>query len=372
MADTAEIAVEGVEAGGASNAVRPLSVGPASTMSTSYSSGPISRLLAWLDGLPGRGWWFVGLLALVLAAWGTGVLWATGQVPAGTLDISVLILVAYAPYTLAVLMVGRYVALSSLETFWPATGWPAADRPAWVYQFVNTPRRVEFAAMVVGVAGGVAAFIAAPASVVAAGPNSLDYALAVVPIFIAGYGMTALAVVISTRWLLLVMRIHREATAIDPFDKAPIYAFSRMTVVSGLATVISIYYTFAVNAASQEGNVPSLTFLAVGFVGGLIAFVGPLWGIHVRIAREKDNLARDVERRINRVAGELYEDIDSGSLEAAGQYSGLLSTLTSLRERIGHLPTWPWPPNLFRGFVTALLLPIVIYVLTRVIATYVG
>jgi hypothetical protein len=32
------------------------------------------------------------------------------------------------------------------------------------------------------------------------------------------------------------------------------------------------------------------------------------------------------------------------------------------------LPTWPWPPQLLRGFVSALLLPIVIFVLTRVIS----
>lgn len=44
---------------------------------------------------------------------------------------------------------------------------------------------------------------------------------------------------------------------------------------------------------------------------------------------------------------------------------------STLRQRIEHLPTWPWPPQLLRGFVSALLLPLLIYVLTRVLANFV-
>jgi hypothetical protein len=45
-----------------------------------------------------------------------------------------------------------------------------------------------------------------------------------------------------------------------------------------------------------------------------------------------------------------------------------LTGLGALRERIVRLPTWPWPPQIFRGFVSALLLPIVVFILTRLVA----
>jgi len=339
-------------------------------MTTSYRPGPFSRLLAWLLASPGRGWWAVLLTVVVLLAWGNGVLWVSGQLAIGALDTDVTVLVAYAPYGLAALLLGLPVALQALETFWPATGWPEDERRVWIYQFTNTPARIELPALLLGSVGGLAALVATPSSIVATKPDSLDYYLAVAPLFIAGYAMAALAFVISTRWLWLVTRIHREAEAVDPFDRAPVYAFSRLTVTTGLVYVVAVYYTFTMNAAYQVGNVPSLAFMAVVLVAGLAAFVLPLWGIHGRIVREKEQLAREVERRIDSVAGVLYADIDSGSYEAAGTYSGLLATLGSLRERVAHLPTWPWPPNLFRGFVTALLLPIVIFILTRVISTY--
>ena len=47
-------------------------------------------------------------------------------------------------------------------------------------------------------------------------------------------------------------------------------------------------------------------------------------------------------------------------------------SLITLRDRASRLPTWPWPPQLLGGFVSALLLPVVVYLLTRFASTLVG
>jgi hypothetical protein len=52
--------------------------------------------------------------------------------------------------------------------------------------------------------------------------------------------------------------------------------------------------------------------------------------------------------------------------------SDALAGMTTLRDGIQRLPTWPWPPQLLRGFVSALILPLVIYVLTRLVSTSFG
>jgi hypothetical protein len=308
-------------------------------------------------------------IAVALFAWGQGVLWVTGLVPFGTLDLNVVTLLAYGPYGLAGLLIGRHIARRSLETFWPATGWLDKDRPSWAFQFDNTSFGLETAAVVLGVAGAIAALIGAPSSVVGTGQDRPVYFVAFAPIFLLGYSIATVGIVTSTRWLVLVSRIHRDATAIDPFDRGPIYAFSGLTVTVGLIYVIAVYYAMSVNAAYQAGNLPSLAFLGVSILAGVAAFVAPLWGIHVRITRERAKLLRDVERRINQVAQRLYELVDTGALDSTKTVNDLLSGLNALRDRILRLPTWPWPPNLFRGFITALLLPIVIYILTRVIST---
>jgi hypothetical protein len=49
-----------------------------------------------------------------------------------------------------------------------------------------------------------------------------------------------------------------------------------------------------------------------------------------------------------------------------------LAGLNAMRERIVHLPTWPWPPQLLGGFISALLLPVIAYLLTRLVSTLLG
>jgi len=44
----------------------------------------------------------------------------------------------------------------------------------------------------------------------------------------------------------------------------------------------------------------------------------------------------------------------------------------SPNRRIARLPTWPWPPNVLRGFLSALLLPVLVYVASRLIGGQVG
>jgi hypothetical protein len=64
----------------------------------------------------------------------------------------------------------------------------------------------------------------------------------------------------------------------------------------------------------------------------------------------------------------MYARIDAGAFDSTKVINDSLGGLTALRDRIAHLPTWPWEPQLFRGFVSALLLPIVLFLLTRVIS----
>jgi hypothetical protein len=68
----------------------------------------------------------------------------------------------------------------------------------------------------------------------------------------------------------------------------------------------------------------------------------------------------------------MYRRIDAGEFDGTKVMSDALAAVAPLRDRIQRLPTWPWPPQLLRGFVSALVLPLVIYVLTRLVSTSLG
>jgi hypothetical protein len=319
-----------------------------------------------------RGLWVYPALALVLLAWGHVILWASGRIPFGSIDVTVATGVAYGPYVLAVFAITNRVALRSLAAFWPATGWPDSERPMWAYRFVTLPRGADLLSLAIGIPLAIGAFLSAPASFLGAADTRWYLAVAFLPSMILGYAGFPLIVLHTVRQLRLVMRIHREATAIDPFDREPVYAFSRLTVVTGLAYVLVGYYGLAVNGAFQAGNVISILTLAGSFAVGMVTFVVPLWGIHDRLVHEKGELLAQAERRLGKVAVEMDRRIDAGSFGTTKEITDTLAGVTLLRERVARLPTWPWPPQVLRGFLSALLIPVVVYIASRLIGGQVG
>ncbi len=61
---------------------------------------------------------------------------------------------------------------------------------------------------------------------------------------------------------------------------------------------------------------------------------------------------------------------DAATLEL-GRADGLNKTLASLiqeRELFGRLPTWPWSTTTLRAFVSAILLPLLLFVAQRALS----
>jgi hypothetical protein len=338
-----------------------------------YRPGALSRFLAWVDTLPLHGWWVFAAYWALLVISAHMVLWGSGLLAVGSIDRSIAVGVPYGPFALAGLAYLNGVAKRAVAAFWPATGWPEADRAAWTYRFVTTPGGYGWLCLGIGIALALGSFALAPTTALATGPTDRAVLLvAYFPSLIAGYAALPMGIIHIGRQLRLVARIHREALAIDPFDRAPLYAFSWLTAQAGLLFLIITYYSLTVNGAFQQGNVVSLAGLAVGFLTGAACFVVPLWGIHGRLVTEKDRLLGDVDQRAARLGAEMFARIDAGAFDATKAVSDGLTGVGALRERITRLPTWPWPPQLFRGFLSALLLPVVVYVVSRIVGGQIG
>lgn len=333
-----------------------------------FQQSAITRFLTWTDTLPGHGWWVFAAIFAAQIAWGQAVLWQAGRLPVGAIEVNLTTLAVYGPFALGGVAFGNWLVKRAVAAFWPATGLPADDRGAWIVEFIQMPSRLAVLALVIGAVGGVAALLVAPASVLGPEAGRMSVYLAYGPAFVLGYGAAAFGFVQTLRWLRRVARLHREATAIDPLDRAPVYAFSGLTAPVGLAYVLTAYFSLTVNAAFQAGNLVSLGFIGAGTLTGIAAFIAPLWGIHDRLTREKEVRLRDVERHLGRLERELYARVEAGAFETTKVIIDTYAGVDALRERVARLPTWPWPPELLRGFVSALLLPIVVFLLTRVIS----
>jgi len=340
-------------------------------MTTRDRPGVLSRVLGWADRLPGHGWWVYPLLFVLSLAWSHVVVWATGQVPIGEFLPLLVVGHFYAPFLLGATAWINGSSGRALASFWPATGWPDDEREAWRRRFVASPGRWDVLLVAIGIVVAIVAFLSAPASSLPSGDRAILF-VAYLPPAALGYSVALLAIAHSAYQLRLVARIHRQATAIDPFDRVSLYAFSSLTAQTGLMFVVIGYYALTVNGAFQAGNVTAIVMLGAAFAIGIACFVLPLWGIHGRLVREKEDLIRDAEVRVNRLGDEMYRRIDAGQFDATKVVSDALVGVTDLRKRIVDIPTWPWRPQVLSGFLSALLLPVAIFLITRALASQLG
>jgi hypothetical protein len=335
-------------------------------MPAPYAPSGLNRLFAAVERLPGGGWWVYPLTFVALVLYHHASLWATGSVPLGSLSLDGVPGIAYGPYMFAASHYFTRVAGRAIEVFRPASGLSDADYALRRDELVTLPGGRLWLPLLIGAIVGVGSILSASAVAIAPyGGTRLTALVVLGPAAVFGYGMALVVFYQAIRQLRAVDRLHREATAIDLFDTAPIYAFSRLTVRIGSGAIFAVYYALVANSAFQTGNAFSIVVIAGAIPLGVACFILPLWGIHGRLTAEKSALVRGVSLRAQALQEELYRRVDASSLAGVKDVTDALGGIHATREQIGRLPTWPWPPQVLRGFISAILLPVMVFLITR-------
>ena len=105
-------------------------------------------------------------------------------------------------------------------------------------------------------------------------------------------------------------------------------------------------------------------------VVAIVTFVWPLLGIHGRLKQEKQRLLRESSQRLEATMTELHNRVDAGELQSMNELHVTISSLEIEQSMLTRIPTWPWRPGTLRGVVTALLLPLIVFVLQYVLQRF--
>jgi hypothetical protein len=81
-------------------------------------------------------------------------------------------------------------------------------------------------------------------------------------------------------------------------------------------------------------------------------------GIHRLLVEEKTRMQNEAALRFEAVVDELHQRVDSGNLQGMDELNDAISSLQVERDALRAAPTWPWPPETVRLLVTALALPL--------------
>ena len=316
----------------------------------------VDRALAAVDRLPGpsEAWFAAG--GVVLALIGHLALWLTGDLAFWGLATELVIAPIMAGLLLALVAFMRRTADSAFDDFRPALADPAVE-DSERHRLLAIPDR--------------AFVISAIATTVLTSSLALTFGRAPRPptaevVITAGWIIFSiiLGLVIAQIFsqLRAVRHLSEVARNIDVLSPGPVAALSRVTSVGGIGMLI---FVAAANVALPTTAQSYVVLDVVIIILAIVAFVSPLQVMHTRLSRQKGDLLAASTARLKTVLESLHSAVDAHDYTSADGLNKMVASTVAERDLLARLQTWPWTPTTIRGFASALLLPVILFVITR-------
>jgi hypothetical protein len=340
-----------------------------------YAPSWLDRLMDAVGRIPGPYWLIYLILGILLALARTIIAWVDGSYPVGTFFAVHVIDGLIPAYFLFAMHLLDDLARRAMADYRPRLRGGDAEYETLTYRLTTMPFRTSLVVGILALAEGaiyipvllspvdIAAshYLTSPAAVVA------DTVLSILAgVFMVTFGFHTL------RQLWLISRIYTRHTDVSIFDTGGLYALSRVTAVTAVALLFFTYIYFALYITNGSINsVINGVVVAIIVLGALLAFVVPLWGAHRLLQRAKNQRQSEIAHRIEAAANSLHAQADAATYtEEVGHIKTTLDALLVERGVVSKASTWPWEPDAVRAVLTAVLLPIFIWILTRVLERF--
>ena len=330
-----------------------------------YHGSWMDWLVRGIGQLPVPAWLFYAVLLMVLAFANNAVFWLDGSLSLGAFHRTRLTDSVYIMLFIAVYDHLRLVASRSFQRFRPLL--PADDIEArgMEYRLSTLPRRLGWLALFLGAS-------LAPV-LIADNPQAFGVDVALTPLpriyqyFNTAVSMACLSVVViqTIRQLRLVTELHRRASGIDLFQLGPVHALATFCASAGIGLTLFMLF-FAIAEASTFTELNLLFLVGIALLA-ISVFLIPLLGMRIRLRDEKARLIGEANAGIERTVGRIHDRVNSDKYDDMGGLNSALSALVAERGLLQGISTWPWEVSTLGGFVSSLLLPIVLLFVARLL-----
>jgi hypothetical protein len=171
--------------------------------------------------------------------------------------------------------------------------------------------------------------------------------------------------------LKMISRIYTEYTQVNLFKMKPLYAFSNISAITAGALAAITYGWILVNP-DQVLTAPAILLNILIFLLALATFIWPQLGIHALQEAEKDRLLEEINLRLEAVMQKVHRDVDVGNLENMTELNMTLTTLELELNAVKRINTWPWQPETVRWLITALVLPLGLWIIQFILQRVMG
>ena len=330
-----------------------------------YRASWVDRLTGWIAGLPGPTWVPYAIVSAVVGLAVHAAAWIDGFLAPGDIDLFLGSLAIYVVISLAAIQFLDHRATLAWKTFRPVASLTDEQAERILFELTTLPARAVLGWTIVGLIVAVLTAAAGYGQPIDLAGEPITFVVTM-PLAAISYVTGAVLVYHTIRQLRLISRLQGDVERIDLLDAGPLHAFSAVTALTGGMLVAGAYFSVITDPTTFT-NPAVAAVNALTVVLAVACFVLPLYGMQRRIAAEKALRLAAASHRLDAALRDLARRNDAGDLSSADAVNNNINSLLSERHLIARTPTWPWSPDALRGFSTALLLPIFLWLVFRVL-----
>jgi hypothetical protein len=170
----------------------------------------------------------------------------------------------------------------------------------------------------------------------------------------------------GVRQLRWVSRLYATAPHLDLFRPGPLYAFAGLSARTAVGLVALPYAAIAASPGVLDTPATPLVMVPLTLLAVLI-FVAPLVGVHRILESQKRRLQDELGGRLGAANVKLQRQMDDDKFSEVSGLKDGIEGLIAMKDELSKLRTWPWQPGTIGGLGAALLLPVVLWGVQRLL-----
>lgn len=328
-----------------------------------YKPSWIDRFNNWIEKLPIRVWIFYVLFGIVLVLVQLLFLWLDRGLQAEEL-LPIIIFNGFAiPFLQGLIHLLDNQAVVALNFMKPMLDMSDSEFNQYAYRLSNMP---FLAPLLAGLIMMVSVIVMERLWVVPVRYAALEQlpVFAVVYYLIDKISAFLYGVIIyhTIRQLRLVNSINSKHIRVNLFQLRPLQAFSKLTASTAVGLVVGVYGWMLINPELLT-DLFGLIFVASFTILAIAVFVWPLVGTHRLMEMEKDRMLQEIDHQFESVFAMFNQRLQDDDYAAIERLNGTISSLEIQQRKIKAIPTWPWRTETLRSVLTAIVLPLVVWIL---------
>jgi hypothetical protein len=172
--------------------------------------------------------------------------------------------------------------------------------------------------------------------------------------------------------LSLIHIIYTNHTHIHLFRTKPFYAFSNLSAFTAGSLVMIIYGFLLVNPSIPWDDPIVMVWVVIFIVSALVTFVWPQLGMHRLQVAEQERLLDEAYLRLESTISELHQQLDDDELERMEELNFAIASLEMEINALKKIRTWPWEPETLQLLITALALPLGLWIFQLIFERILG